>query len=232
MGKKPLYLYEGDGFVAFASELRCFAPFHLEFDPECLPYFLQFGHYPAPLTAFTRTSQLRPGEAIVIRDGGIASRTMWHCFTDLPWGTTDAVDLDSLDQTLTDAVSIRTLSDVPVGMFLSGGIDSSLIAAELSAAGHTDIPAFTVAFDAESHNEAPFAAKVAQHLGLEQIEIHIPPESLPDLVTDFIDCYEQPYTDSSGLPSMALCRTVKQYVTVALSGDGGDEFFGGYPRYD
>jgi len=232
MGKKPLFVYEGNGFVAFASELRCFAPFHLEFDPERLPYYLQFGHYPAPLTAFRNASQLRPGEAVTLRDGCITSRRIWDSFTDLPWGETGAVDLDALDRTLTNAVSIRTLSDVPVGMFLSGGIDSSLIAAELSAAGHTNIPAFTVAFDTDSHNEAPFAAQIAKHLGLEQIEIQIPTESLPDLVTDFIDCYEQPYADSSGLPSMALCRTVKQHVTVALSGDGGDEFFGGYQRYD
>lgn len=232
MGKKPLYLYEGDGFVAFASELRCFAPFQLEFDPERLPYFLQFGHYPAPLTAFARTSQLRPGETVVIRDGRIAARNQWHAFHEIPWAATDSVDLDGLDRMLSDAVSIRTLSDVPVGMFLSGGIDSSLVAAALSAAGHRNIPAFTVAFDADSHNEAPFAAEVAKHLGLEQIQIHIPPDSLPDLVESFVDCYEQPYVDSSGLPSMALCRTVRQYVTVALSGDGGDEFFGGYQRYE
>ena len=232
MGKKPLYLYEGDGFVAFSSELRCFAPFQLQFDPERLPYFLQFGHYPAPLTAFAGTSQLRPGEAVVIRDGRIAGRNQWHSFSEMSWAATDDVDLEQLDQTLNDAVSIRTLSDVPVGMFLSGGIDSSLVAAALSTAGYKDIPAFTVAFDADSHNEAPFAADVAKHLGLEQIEIRIPPDSLPDLVDSFIDCYEQPYVDSSGLPSMALCRTVRQYVTVALSGDGGDEFFSGYQRYE
>jgi asparagine synthase (glutamine-hydrolysing) len=106
------------------------------------------------------------------------------------------------------------------------------VAAQLKASGHDTVPTFTVAFDNESHNEAPFAAEIAKHLGLEQIEIRIDPKSLPELVSDYVDCYEQPYADSSGLPSMALCREVKKYVTVALTGDGGDEFFGGYQRYE
>jgi asparagine synthase (glutamine-hydrolysing) len=232
IGKKPLYLYEGNGFVAFASELRCFEPFGLEWDAEALPSYFQFGHYPAPLTAFRNTTQLRPGECITLRYGRIIGRRLWHDYTDLPWGTQSEVDLDELDRTVSDAVAIRTLSDVPVGAFLSGGIDSSLVAAQLKASGHDSVPTFTVAFDADSHNEAPFAAKIARHLGLEHIEIDIDPKSLPDLVTDFVDCYEQPYADSSGLPSMALCREVRKYVTVALTGDGGDEFFGGYQRYE
>jgi asparagine synthase (glutamine-hydrolysing) len=232
IGKKPLYLYEGNGFIAFASELRCFEPFRLEWDAETLPAYFQFGHYPAPLTAFRNTTQLRPGETVIVRDGRIIARRLWHDFTNLDWGVRADVNLDELDQTLADAVAIRTLSDVPVGAFLSGGIDSSLVAAQLKASSHDTVPTFTVAFDNESHNEAPFAAEIAKHLGLEQIEIRIDPDSLPDLVSDYVDCYEQPYADSSGLPSMALCREVKKYVTVALTGDGGDEFFGGYQRYE
>ncbi|MDG2359963.1 MAG: asparagine synthase (glutamine-hydrolyzing) [Planctomycetaceae bacterium] len=232
IGKKPLYMHEGNGFIAFASELRCFEPFQLEWDSETLPSYFQFGHYPAPLTAFRNTTQLRPGESVIVKDGRILARRLWHDFTNLGWGVRTAVDLNELDHTLADAVAIRTLSDVPVGAFLSGGIDSSLVAAQLKAAGHDTVPTFTVAFDNETHNEAPFAAEIAKHLGLEQIEIKIDPESLHDLVSDYVDCYEQPYADSSGLPSMALCREVKKYVTVALTGDGGDEFFGGYQRYE
>lgn len=231
IGKKPLYIHEGNGFIAFASELRCFEPFGLEWDAETLPSYFQFGHYPAPLTAYRNTSQLRPGECVTLLSGRIIRRRLWHQFTDQPWGTESTVDLDRLDDTLADAVAIRTLSDVPAGAFLSGGIDSSLVAAQLKASGHDEVPTFTVAFDNDSHNEAPFAAAIAEHLKLEQIQITIDPHSLPDLVTDFIDCYEQPYADSSGLPSMALCREVRKYVTVALTGDGGDEFFGGYQRY-
>ena len=232
IGKKPLYMHEGNGFIAFASELRCFEPFGLEWNAETLPSYFQFGHYPAPLTAYRNTTQLRPGESVTLRAGQILGRRLWHDFTNLDWGTRPTADIDELDRTLSDAVAIRTLSDVPVGAFLSGGIDSSLVAAQLKASGHDTVPTFTVAFDNESHNEAPFAAKIARHLGLEQIEIRIDPNSLPELVDDFVDCYEQPYADSSGLPSMALCREVKKYVTVALTGDGGDEFFGGYQRYE
>ena len=232
IGKKPLYLYEGNGFVAFASELRCFERFGLEWDAETLPSYFQFGHYPAPLTAYRNTSQLRPSESLTLRAGRIIGRRQWHAFTNLDWGIRQEADIDELDRTLADAVAIRTLSDVPVGAFLSGGIDSSLVAAQLKASGHDSVPTFTVAFDNASHNEAPFAAEIAKHLGLEQVEIKIDPDSLTDLVTDFVDCYEQPYADSSGLPSMALCREVRKYVTVALTGDGGDEFFGGYQRYE
>jgi asparagine synthase (glutamine-hydrolysing) len=232
IGKKPLYMHEGNGFIAFASELRCFEPFQLKWDSETLPSYFQFGHYPAPLTAFRNTTQLRPGESVIVKDGQILARRLWHDFTNLDWGVRTAVDLNELDHTLADAVAIRTLSDVPVGAFLSGGIDSSLVAAQLKASGHSTVPTFTVAFDNETHNEAPFAVEIAKHLGLEQIEIKIDPGSLPDLVSDYVDCYEQPYADSSGLPSMALCREVKKYVTVALTGDGGDEFFGGYQRYE
>jgi len=232
IGKKPLYMHEGNGFIAFASELRCFEPFRLEWDSETLPSYFQFGHYPAPLTAFRNTTQLHPGESVIVKDGRILTRRLWHDFTNLDWGFRAAVDLNQLDDTLADAVAIRTLSDVPVGTFLSGGIDSSLVAAQLKASGHDTVPTFTVAFDNESHNEAPFAAEIAKYLGLEQIEIKIDPDSLPNLVSDYVDCYEQPYADSSGLPSMALCREVKKYVTVALTGDGGDEFFGGYQRYE
>lgn len=232
IGKKPLYMYEGNGFIAFASELRCFEAFGLEWDAETLPSYFQFGHYPAPLTAYRNTTQLRPGESVTLRTGRVLERRRWHDFTNLDWGTRPAVDLNELDRTLSDAVAIRTLSDVPVGAFLSGGIDSSLVAAQLKASGNDTVPTFTVAFDDDSHNEAPFAADIARHLGLEQIEIRIDPNSLPEIVDDFVDCYEQPYADSSGLPSMALCREVKKYVTVALTGDGGDEFFSGYQRYD
>jgi asparagine synthase (glutamine-hydrolysing) len=232
IGKKPLYMHEGKRFIAFASELRCFDTFGLEWDAETLPSYFQFGHYPAPLTAYRNTTQLCPGESVTLRAGRILGRRLWHDFTNLDWGTRPAADIDELDRTLSDAVAIRTLSDVPVGAFLSGGIDSSLVAAQLKASGHDTVPTFTVAFDDESHNEAPFAAEIARYLGLEQIEIRIDPNSLPELVNDFVDCYEQPYADSSGLPSMALCREVEKYVTVALTGDGGDEFFGGYQRYE
>jgi asparagine synthase (glutamine-hydrolysing) len=233
-GKKPLYVYEGDGFLAFASELRAFRRFGLEPDPERVPYYLQFGYFPSPFTFFKNVSQVRPGEAVTVQAGRMIARRRFHDYTNLPWGESPDVADAALEQTLADAVSIRTLSDVPVGIFLSGGVDSSLVAScsTAEARGGTPLPAFTVAFDDARYNEAPFAAAIARRLGLPYTELQIDPRALPGLVDDYFDCYEQPYADMSGLPSMLLCRQVKDFVTVALSGDGGDEFFGGYTRYD
>ena len=232
MGKKPLYLYEGDGFVAFASELRALDGFGLEPDPGRAPYFFHFGYMPSPYTFFRRTSQLRPGELVVVRRGRIVRRRRFYDPSGLDWGCDGHVDPDAMNDLLADAVAIRTSSDVPLGVFLSGGVDSTLVAAQIRKNAGKPLPTYTVAFDESRFNEAPFAAAVARDLGLPHTEIRISKTCLDDLVTDYVDCYEQPYADTSGLPSMLLCREVKKHVTVALSGDGGDEFFGGYARYD
>lgn len=229
MGKKPLFLYEGRDFLAFGSELRALRPYGLEPDPEQLPFFFHLGYFPAPRTFFKKTTQVQPGEVMEVSSGQIISRRKYHDFAEWAWGTKLEVDLDSLDELLADAVQRRTLSDVPVGAFLSGGIDSSLVAAYLKATGHSQLPLFTVAIDGQ--NEAPYARTVAQHLDLSQTVLPFDSHLLLDLMPGFHDTYEQPTLDSSGLPSMLLCQSVRQHVTVALSGDGGDEFFGGYQRY-
>ena len=231
MGKKPLYCYEGDGFLAFSSELRAFRRLGLEVDPRQVPYFLHFGYMPSPHTFFKRVSQVCPGESVIVREGRIVARRRFHTPTDLDWGVQDQADPDELDRLLADAVSIRTQSDVPVGVFLSGGVDSSLVAAQIQASRRPGLPTYTVSFEDSRYNEAPFAARVAEHLGLPNTDIRISARQLPNLVDDYLDCYEQPYADTSGFPSMLLCREVKKHVTVALSGDGGDEFFTGYDRY-
>ena len=235
MGKKPLFLFEGKDFLAFGSELRTLRSFGLEPDPEQLPYFFHFGWFPAPQTFFKKTTQLRPGESVVIANGRIISRQKYHDFTEWAWGTksTEEVGVDGLnelDDLVADAVKRRTLSDVPIGAFLSGGIDSSLVAAYLRATGNRDLPMFTVAISEK--NEAPAAAQIARHLDLSHTILPFDSDQLLSSFDQFHDTYEQPYTDSSGLPSMLLCNAVKQHVSVALCGDGGDEFFGGYQRYD
>lgn len=229
MGKKPLYLFEGPEFLAFGSELRTLKSFGLEPDPDQLPYYFHFGWFPAPHTFFRRTTQVRPGEFIEVLSGQILARTMYHDFTKWQWGTRQSLDLDELDHLVTDAVDRRTLSDVAIGAFLSGGIDSSLVAAALQRTGHAELPMFTVAIS--DKNEAPYAAAIAKHLGLQHTSLPFDSEQVFARLDDYLDAYEQPYSDSSGLPSLLLCDAVKQHVTVALCGDGGDEFFGGYQRY-
>ncbi len=230
-GKKPLYLYHGDGFLAFASELRGFAGLRRDPNPDVIPYFLHLGYVPAPATFFRQIEQVRPGEVIGLRNGRIVSRHRFYDPLDLPWGQRSDVDEQQLADLIDDAVARRTKSDVPLGTFLSGGVDSSLVAASLAANHRKDLPTFTVSFDEADYNEGPFAAGIARHLDLPHRDIRVDLGELPELIDDFLDCYEQPYADTSGLPTMLLCREVRRHVTVALCGDGGDEFFGGYARY-
>jgi asparagine synthase (glutamine-hydrolysing) len=232
MGKKPLYLHETRDGIAFGSELRTFRSFGLRPDPTSLPYYLHFGYFPSPHTFYRHTTQLRPGEFAVIRRGSIVRRQRYFDVTQWQWGQHESLDSTALQSTLSDAVSIRTLSDVPVGGFLSGGVDSSLVAALLKETGRGDLPMFTVSFREGTADEAPFAAQIARHLGLQHRILPLEERQLPGMIDDYLDCYEQPYSDSSGLPSMLLCQAVKEHVTVALCGDGGDEFFAGYSRYE
>lgn len=237
-GKKPLFLHETSDGIAFGSELRTFRSFGLQPDPNSLPYYLHFGYFPSPHTFFRETSQVRPGEFVVLRRGEIQRRQRYFDVTEWRWGQEVFSPLapsgrgKELSSLLADAVTIRTLSDVPIGGFLSGGIDSSLVAALLKTTGRSDLPMFTVSFRDSAADESPFAAEIAQHLGLRHEILMLDESRLPEMIDDYLDCYEQPYADSSGLPSMLLCEAVKQHVTVALCGDGGDEFFGGYSRYE
>ena len=231
-GKKPLYLHETPDGFAFGSELRAFRRFGLQPDPSSLPLYLHFGYFPSPHTFFRCTTQVCPGEFVVVQRGEIRRRQKYFDVTQWAWGQHDSSDASALSANLSDAVSIRTLSDVPVGGFLSGGIDSSLVAALLKSTGRSDLPMFTVSFRDGAADESPFAADIAKHLGLSHQILPLDESRLPELIDDYLDCYEQPYADSSGLPSMLLCEAVKQHVTVALCGDGGDEFFGGYARYE
>ncbi len=232
MGKKPLFLHETTSGFAFGSELRAFRRFGLQPDPSSLPLYLHFGYFPSPHTFFRSTTQVCPGEFVVLHRGEIRRRKKYFDVTQWDWGhgSTDP-QRGGLPELLSDAVSIRTLSDVPIGGFLSGGIDSSLVAALLKSTGRSDLPMFTVSFRDGSADEAPFAAEIAKHLGLSHQILSLDERWLPEMIDDYLDCYEQPFADSSGLPSMLLCEAVKEHVTVALCGDGGDEFFGGYSRY-
>lgn len=230
MGKKPLYVYQQSGLLAFASELRSLKPFGLRCDPTHIGLYFHFGYFPSPYTFFENTVQIRPGEVVQVRSGEVKFRQSFHRFTDQPWeqNNTSLADLHAL---FADSVRLRKLSDVPLGAFLSGGIDSALTAAYLRCPDEDPTPTFTVAFRDRAHNESAEAAETAAELSLPHQTIEIAEQNLADLAMDFQDCYEQPYADTSGLVTMLLCRAVKQRVTVALAGDGGDEFFGGYARY-
>ncbi len=230
-GKKPLFVLERSGLFAFASELRALHVFGLQSDPEQLPYYFHFGYFPPPATFYRDVTQICPGEYVIVHGGRTISRHRYFAPWDLPWGDRHEFNAEELADLVVDAVRLRTVSDVPVGAFLSGGVDSSLVVACLKHLDARHIPTFTIAFREKKLNEAPHAAAVAEYLRLPHKALPVSERALCDLVSDYVDCYEQPYMDKSGLPSLVLCRAVRPYVTVALSGDGGDEFFGGYERY-
>ena len=252
MGKKPLFLYLGQDYVAFASELRGLRRWGLRYNEQTVPAFLHYGYLPAPHTSYHHTEQLRPGEVVQVLQGRIVARWQFHEFCYQEWGETadaescpqpfsrrrgtlpPAAERDEdtrLEALLDDAVAVRTISDVPIGAFLSGGVDSALVAACLARRDGPPVPTFTVSFAGEPCDETQAAARTADWLGLPHQVIPIDTSRLDELAVEYLACYEQPYADTSGLVTMLLCQAVKQHVTVALSGDGGDEFFGGYQRY-
>lgn len=254
MGKKPLFLYQRPGLVAFASELEALGPLGLEPDPQTTPLYLQYGYFPGETTFYRNVKQLRPGEIAIVQRGHLQRRSFYFRWTDVAWGWTRAVRVDRVYELVRRSVARRLVSDVPVGAFLSSGIDSTLIASVLRppcinqppscdtstrqndaewASGHAAdaIPTFTVAFEEDRLNEAHAAARTARRL---QLPHHILPcraDDVQQLAEEFLHTYQQPFADTSGLATLQLCRLVRPYVTVALSGDGGDEFFGGYRRY-
>ena len=231
VGKKPLYVYQGEDFIAFGSELRVFQPFGLQMNPAVAPLFFHFGYLPAPHTFFQQVTQIMPAEVVSLKAGQIKSRSRYHQFSDLPWGSEEEIDHQELQHLIDSGVQQRLLSDVPLGAFLSGGIDSSLVIAALPREIRQQFSTFTIAFDDEKYNEAPAAQAIARHLQVKNELIQIQETDLVSLVETYYDCYEEPYADISGLPTIKLCSEVKKHVTVALSGDGGDEFFTGYQRY-
>ena len=233
-GKKPLYYSHRHGVLAFASELPALvalldeAPNH---SPAALAAYLPLGFVPQPATIYEGVFSLPPGGVLEHSLGeGPVIRTYWAPVAPMPFKGTRDDALARLDDQIGESVAIRLRSDVPVGLFLSGGIDSSLVAAYAVARGAKDLMCFVVEVPDESLNEAPAAKLVAQHLGLpvETIPLTFTPieaiERIPFL-------YGQPFGDSSAVPSYFVAAAAARVRKVVLNGDGGDELFGGYRRY-
>ena len=219
MGMKPLYVYRHRDFVAFASEIRALRVWSLELDPRQAARFFHFGYLASPRTFYRDVTQICPGQIVELQHGDVTCESQFHDFSQLSWGSSQRADLNELGQRVDAAVSRRLVSDVPLGTFLSGGVDSALVASHLSVHQETTVPAFTLAFSESDHDESVAAYQTAEALGLKHETVLASTDQVEQLALDFFDCYEQPYADSSGLVTMLLCRSVKQHVTVALSGD-------------
>jgi asparagine synthase (glutamine-hydrolysing) len=234
LGIKPLYYHFRPGCLLFASELKAlmaFQTFPRDLDPGALPLFLHFGYIPSPRSVFRDTWKLPPGHFAVWQDGALTVTPYWRV---PPAGTSadpPAEALECLHSLLAQAVKDRLVSDVPLGALLSGGIDSSLVVALMQAMHPEPVRTFTIAFEAAGYNEAEWAGRVARHLGTCHTEFTVTAREAREVIARLPAIYDEPFADSSAIPTFLVSRLARGHVTVALSGDGGDEFFGGYERY-
>ena len=239
MGVKPLYYYKDEDGMVFGSELKpimMHPGFKKSLNKHALSLFLYHGYITAPHTIFENTYKLEPGTYLHFKNGKISQKTYWSLKEKFKnrviKNQSEEAWVEELDKLLTTSVKSRMVSDVPIGCFLSGGIDSSLITALMQKESSTPIKTFTIGFNEAKFNEAPYAKEVARHLGTDHHEEYLSVKEAQALIPDIPTYYDEPFADSSQLPTMLLCRTAKKHVTVALSGDGGDELFCGYGRYD
>lgn len=233
VGKKPLFYYKDNDHFIFASELKSIlldTAVKREISHESISYYLSFGYIPAPISIFKGIKKIRPGHSLTIDNkGNIAIRQYWNIKLRPEHHSMDYFKKKILHE-LEEAVRIRMISDVPLGAFLSGGIDSSAVVAIMSKLSSEPIKTFSIGFDEPSFDETKHARRVAECFGTDHQEFIVQPDAikiLPKLVWH----YDEPYSDSSALPSFYLAKMTKKHVTVALNGDGGDENFAGYDRY-
>jgi len=240
-GEKPLYwapIYGGKG-MAFASEMKALLPLEdvdRTMDVAAIAQFLALGYIPAPRTHLKGVSKLRAGEAIVFGPRS-EQRTFryWkpefvHSNEHRPPSQGEAIE--TVRHGFREAVRLRLRSDVPIGAFLSGGIDSTLVVSTIrELLPNTSFTTFCASFDDEELNEAPYARQIAKHIGSDHHEVRFSSADLLNIFNDLIDHYDEPFADASMFPTFAVCRSAREHCKVMLSGDGGDECFGGYRQF-
>jgi asparagine synthase (glutamine-hydrolysing) len=233
VGKKPLLYAEVNGQFVFGSEfsaLLLHPDITKEVQPEAIDCYLSFMCVPAPLTAYRAIRKLEPGHWLRWRRGEIKTERYWQP------DFSQKLDIDEQEageravSILRDAVKVRLMSEVPLGAFLSGGIDSSAVVALMSQESSERVKTFSIGFDEQDFSELHHARRVAEHVGAEHHEFIVRPQAVEVLPT-LVEHYGEPYADSSAVPTYYVARETRRHVTVALNGDGGDESFAGYERY-
>ena len=238
-GVKPLYYYIYEDQFMFSSEIKSFhkhPKFKKEQNLEVLPYFFQFGYIPAPYTIFQNCFKLEAGHYLELKIDNLEFKIIkyWDVndfYLQEKFTKSENEILKDIEKILDDAIDLRMVSDVPVGVFLSGGYDSSLVASILAIKQGKKINTFTIGFDDEKYNEAKHAKLIAEYLGTNHTEYYMKNSDMLDLVEKLPFYYDEPFGDSSALPTMIVSKLARQSVTVALSSDGGDEAFCGYSKY-
>jgi asparagine synthase (glutamine-hydrolysing) len=233
LGKKPLcYQWDAEAF-RFASEAKAILQdpaVPVRPDPEGISVYLTYGYVPGPLSAFHGLRKLPPAHYLICRDGEVNVARYWRLRRDRKRHRPEAEWCEEIRTRLEEAVRLRLISDVPLGAFLSGGIDSSAVVAMMSRASAGPVKTFSIGFDQPEYDELAYARRVAERFGTDHHELVVRPDAvaiLPKLTWH----YDEPFGDSSAVPTYYVAQLTRQYVTVALNGDAGDENFGGYDRY-
>jgi len=238
-GVKPLYYYTKEKEFLFSSEIKSlhkYPNFKKELNKEILPYYFQFGYIPAPHTIFKNCYKLEAGHYLEfnIQHSTFNITKYWDVndfYREEKIDKSESEILDDIENILDDAIDLRMVSDVPVGVFLSGGYDSSLVASILAKKQGKKIDTFTIGFNDKKYNEAEHAKSIASYLGTNHTEYYMQDNDMLDLVEKLPLYYDEPFGDSSALPTMIVSKMAREKVTVALSADGGDEAFCGYSKY-
>jgi asparagine synthase (glutamine-hydrolysing) len=233
VGKKPLFYHAGDGSLAFASELAALMEdpdIPREIDPDALDCYLAYACVPAPLTIWRDVRKLPPAHTLVWEDGRLVVDRYWRLDYSQKLSAPEPELAEELRRRIAAAVRRRMIADVPLGAFLSGGVDSAIVVSEMAAAAPLPVKTFSIGFEAPEYNELPQARVVAERFGTDHHEFVVNPDALA-LVPKIVRHYGEPFADSSAIPSFQLAELARSQVTVALNGDGGDESFAGYVRY-
>ena len=243
LGIKPLFVYHHDGLVTFGSELKALLTgpeFDRTLDTSALTSYLRYLYVPAPQSIFRHVVKLPPGHILTIADPIAPLRRsvpFWSAATaareghEAQFSGGDEEAVAELEALLTDAVRLRMQADVPLGALLSGGIDSSTVVALMQASANQPVKTYTIGFDQHEFDEAAHARAVAKHLGTDHTELHLTGADALAVIPRLAEMFDEPLADPSQIPTFLVCELARREVTVALTGDGGDELFGGYNRY-
>ena len=241
LGIKPLYWGKFGGLFLFGSELKslCAHPgWTPTLDRGALMSFLSYLYVPGPGSIYQGIHKLAPGTLMEVSQDGEPKVTRYWSLDEAaingaanPLNLPDAETVDGLETILGDAVEKRMIADVPLGGFLSGGVDSSTVAALMQSRASRPVKTFSIGFDVEGYDEAQYAAKVAAHLGTDHTELYVDSGQALDVIPSLAEMYDEPFADCSQIPTFLVSQLTRRHVTVSLSGDGGDELFAGYNRY-
>ena len=233
IGQKPLYYAVKDHRLVFGSELKCLAEVEgvcREIDPAAIDEFLTYQYIPHPGSIWKGVRKLAPGHYAIFENGELSVHRYWDFDPTVENRIGPVEASERLRELLTDSVRLRMQSDVPLGSFLSGGIDSSLITSIAQSLSDQPVRTFSIGFPVSDFDETAYAAQVADHLGTQHQRFEVSPSGV-DVIDKLVCHYDEPFGDSSAVPTWYLSELTRREVTVALSGDGGDELFAGYDRY-